>query len=216
MGSTGRFLIFLGGEPVPYPRFEGLVPHSILLACDSGIELLLKNGLYPDVFIGDLDSVGQNVISLIRPHIKKFYQFPKEKDKTDSELGVEYALNSRAGEIVIVGGLGRRLDHSLANIMLLFKINSAGVSGYILGARERVFYLPDDFELKARPGLTFSLIPFGRVTKLNISGVHYPLINGELDPGSSLGVSNYLEGEFLKIKKEGGPLFMVLLDEEVR
>lgn len=216
MGSTGRVLIFLGGEPVPYARFEGLVPHSMLLACDSGIELLLKNGLYPDVFIGDLDSVDHNVISSTRPHIEKFYQFPREKDKTDSELGVEYALNSGAREIVIVGGLGKRLDHSLANIMLLFKINSAGKSGYILGARERVFYLPDGFELKDRPGLTFSLIPFGNVTKLNIFGAHYPLINGKLDPGSSLGISNYLEGEVLKIKKEGGPLFMVLLDEEVR
>lgn len=214
MGSASRFLIFLGGEPVPYSRFKELVPHSILLACDSGIELLWENHLFPHVFVGDLDSADQEVLASVKPYIKNFYQFPVEKDKTDSELGVEYALSAGAREIVLVGGLGQRLDHTLANILLLLKIREAGVQGSIIGAKERIFCLSDEFELRGKPGLAFSLIPLGLVTNLNIIGAHYSLLGGKLYPGNSMGISNYMEGELLEIKKEGGPLIMILLEGE--
>jgi thiamine pyrophosphokinase len=212
VGATNRFLIFVGGEPVPLSRFEGLVPHSILVACDSGISTLLRNGLSPDFFLGDLDSVNPDVVLQFKGKIKGFFQFPIPKDKTDSELGVDLALKENAEEIIIIGGLGERLDHTLSNILLLLKIHQAGVKGQIIGAKERIFLLPDLFELEAPPGSLFSLIPLGRVVSINILGARFPLEDGEMVPGSTLGISNIIEGGILRVKKQGGPLFLVLLD----
>jgi len=104
----------------------------------------------------------------------------------------------------------------LANILLLVKIQAAGAMGYIIGAKEKVFCLPDEYELQGQPGLPFSLIPLGSVTNLHISGAHYSLSGGILYPGSSLGVSNYMEEGLLKIKKEGGPLIMILLEGYIK
>jgi thiamine pyrophosphokinase len=212
MGTADRSLIFLGGEPVPLSRWEGLVPGSLLIACDSGTMLLLANGLYPHVFIGDLDSLEESDISQIKPHLKEFLPFPREKDKTDSELGVEYAINAGAEEIVLIGGLGKRIDHTLANILLLLKIQEAGKSGYILDAKQKVSLLPDHFLYEGHPGLMFSLVPLSKTEKITISGAHFPLINGEIKPGNGLGLSNFMEGNWLEIKKEGGPILLVLLD----
>lgn len=189
-----------------------MVPQSTLVACDSGINCLLQNGLSPDFFLGDLDSVNSDVLFALKGKFKGFFQYPTQKDKTDSELGVDFALGQKANEVIIIGGLGLRLDHTLSNILLLEKIHRAGARGHIIGAKERVFLLPDCFQLEVSPGSFFSLIPFGRAFSVKIVGARFPLENGELIPGSTLGISNVAKEGFLKIKKQGGPLFLVLLD----
>lgn len=111
-------IIFTGGEKIaksklkPYLDFKGLV-----IACDSGIETALKHGFIVDYAVGDFDSIGNKKLL---DHVKKeILTYPKEKDDSDTELGIKLATKMGKEHILLIGGSGGRSDHFLANLDLL-------------------------------------------------------------------------------------------------
>ncbi len=112
-----RALIFLGGEAVPRSRFESLLSGSLLIAADSGAAWLVETNLRPQVLLGDFDSLDPALRTQLEPQVEDYLPFPADKAKTDGELAVEFALSRNLEEIVLIGGLGGRIDHAIGNAL---------------------------------------------------------------------------------------------------
>lgn len=91
--------------------------YPYLIAVDGGLNHCHKLGLKPDLIIGDLDSADKKILPLFDKVEKQV--FPADKDKTDLELAIEYALEQGATRITVFAALGNRIDHTLVNIHLL-------------------------------------------------------------------------------------------------
>lgn len=162
-----------------------------IVACNGGMKNAEKIGIQPDLLIGDLDSI-ENL------SIKNRIRFPKEKDKSDAELAIDWGLSSGFNRFEIWGALGGDIDHTLFNISLLLKLERSGKSG-------RIFHPPVSMLLLTRPGVVrgnvgdkVSLYPFSDVVKnVKVRGFKYPLHGENIIKGSSRTLSNEL------IEKEG-------------
>ncbi|UUZ82929.1 thiamine diphosphokinase [Paenibacillus sp. P26] len=123
---------------------------------------------------------------------------PVWKDLTDTEMAMTWAMEQGAQDLVLVGVLGDRLDHSLANVHLLRKALEAGVRRRIVDAQNEVQLMNGQHPLVLHPDHRYtqvSLLPLSlEVTGINLSGFLYPLNEATLTIGQSLGISNVLVG----------------------
>ena len=140
-------------------------------------------------------------------------RYPVEKDMTDSELALETAVGRGCKKIYILGAVGSRLDHSIANIFLLAKLLLKGVTGIIADERNEIFLVNDCITISQgeHAASKVSLIPFtGKVKGVSTAGLKYPLDNAELEIGSSLGISNEFSGTEAKITVQDGLLLVIV------
>jgi len=207
-----RALIFLGGEAVPRNRFESLLSGSLLIAADSGAAWLTETNLRPQVLLGDFDSLDPALRTKLEPQVEAYLPFPTDKDKTDGELAVDFALSRNLGEIVLIGGLGGRVDHAFGNAVLLFKIARKKRCGWMLNASSRIFPVPRRLQLDGVPGQMFSLLALSPVKGLTIKGATYPMQGGSLILGQTLALSNRFLHSTVQLEKEKGLLLAILLD----
>lgn len=181
---------------------------NLIICADKGIENADKAGVKPDVLVGDFDS------SSVRA-VKEIIRYPAEKDVTDTEIAVEYAIEKGAEKIVILGGTGGRADHTLANIMLLARTMQKGANIKMLDGTN-LFFVTDKSTVVEKQGFKYmSLFPlFGDVENLTLSGVRYPLDSFLLECNSSLCVSNEIIGKSAKIEFSKGTLLIVLSESD--
>ena len=144
---------------------------DFVICADKGARHLKSLGAEPDIFLGDFDSFkgGSGKAEKI--------EFPPEKDKTDTCLAVDYAISKGYDDILILGALGGRADHSLANIFLLKYMLDKNVRGELYDGKNRVFLTCNSFTV-AEKGAYVSLLPlFSDVEGLTLKGMKYPLNN---------------------------------------
>ena len=185
-------LIVSSGAIKDYELLKKTVAENDYIVCaDGGVNHLLKIGKMPDVVIGDLDSIGQEELNLIEKEDIKIEKFSTMKDETDTELCIDYILKKGFKEITLMGVTGTRLDHTLANIYLLKKIDSLQARGSIVDEHNIIHYVKESILLDRREGVFISIIPIdsdGVVVSLD--GFLYPLKNEYIDWTSTRGISN--------------------------
>lgn len=158
-----RAFIFTGGKTFCAEKMTDIPSDcDLIIAADSGCDTLRKfsedvKTIVPDIILGDMDSYPKDKISQFPDAV--FCSFPPEKDDTDTGLAVDTALSFGCKEIIIVGGLGGRLDHTLANVFLLENIRKSGACGVITDGKNRAYLAEKEnsFMLSSRKYL--SLIP---------------------------------------------------------
>lgn len=182
---------------------------DLVIAADSGLENARALGLSIAAVVGDYDSLGH------APDVDadvEVITVPTEKDVTDTQLAVEYALQKGAKEIAILGGLGGRLDHTLANISILEDLLAKGVRATIADGQNRVRLLHNDSTIVPRSGYTYiSLLALDPVCRgVEIEGVKYPLKKAKLHRTmGGFGVSNEITGNCCFISVRKGTLLIV-------
>ncbi|RJR16607.1 thiamine diphosphokinase [Candidatus Microgenomates bacterium] len=132
-----RIVIFGNGE-LDSKLLAEISSRDFVIGVDYGAYWLLKHKIIPQVAIGDFDSVSEEELQVIRKEIGEVREYEKEKDATDMDLAVDFAISKKPTEIILFGALGRRLDQTLANIGLLEKIADAGIQGWIKDAHNWV------------------------------------------------------------------------------
>ncbi|NLZ83584.1 MAG: thiamine diphosphokinase, partial [Clostridiales bacterium] len=148
-----------------------------------------------DFIVGDFDSVPKEIIERYKRNNVPTITFPIEKDKTDTELAIELAIEHHGKSIDIVGATGSRLDHTLANMNLLTIPLDQGIEAYIIDANNKFYLKKENFVIQKtnQYGDYISFLPFhGDVKGLSLRGFKYPLDNIILSPGESLCISNEL------------------------
>ncbi len=207
-----RAIVLSAGTVTDYECIRNLVrpgPGDLVICADGGAVHALALGLRPHLLIGDFDSIPPGVHAQIVALGTPVQQVPVEKDQTDTHLAIEAALARGATELVLVGGVGSRLDHTVANLLLLPRVP---VPVLVVNEHNIAQVLPPgaSLHLHGRTGDTFSLLPLTpEVTGVAATGCHWPLHGARLSWGSSLGVSNRLGPEGACISSETGWLLVI-------
>lgn len=188
-----------------------VIKNSDYIICADGAAKYLKEiNIYPDLLVGDLDSIDKDDLDWIKNGKIKTEKFPARKDMTDTELAIEFAFKKSPKSITIVGAIGSRIDHSLSNLMFLYKIHNMGIKSRIINEFNDITITNDILNLSGKIGQTISIIPIGgNVKGVTLEGLEYPLINHDINMGSSLGISNKFKEEHATISIKEGTVLVV-------
>ena len=197
------FYIFGSGEYGD--AATGVIPGAPVIAADGGLEALNARGIAPDLIVGDFDSYGGEL-----PEGVRVIRRPVRKDETDMELAVGLALERGAERIVIYGGLGGRLDHTLANIQLLAGLARRGVRGYLAGPGETVTALCAG-RARFTPDFrgVLSVFAYGGEAQITETGLLYGLHKAVLRDDRPLGVSNEFAGSPAEVTVHSGTAILL-------
>jgi thiamine pyrophosphokinase len=203
--SGGRF-----GDPIFFKKKIAEIGASLIIACDGGVRHIQKLGIKPDVIIGDMDSIEPAQLASYSAQGVQVIQYPANKDFTDTELALNYALNLKPTAIYIWGALGGRLDHTLANVFLLRKGQKAGIKTYLIDEYCEAFIVDKEAAFVDAEGVTVSLFAFSpQVEGLSLRGFVYSLKEAVLIMGESRGVSNIINEAHAKISVRAGNLLVI-------
>ena len=174
----------------------------IVIGADGGYEYLLKNGIKADIIVGDFDSLGYV------PKGENVTVLPKEKDETDTAAAVRIGIEKGADTFVIYGGLGGRLDHTIANIQLICALNQKGYKAFLLGEGSVITLVTDsDIVFDSRLLGYVSVFAHSEICEgVTIKGLKYCLDNARLKNSQALGVSNEFIGKPACISVKSGTL----------
>ena len=204
-----RALIVLGGDlPSPTLLRRCAGGAELTIAADRGLEAFEAAGVLPDLLLGDMDSVSAGTLTR-REGSTEMERLPCEKDDTDGGHAMEVALSRGATEITILGALGGRMDHALANLMLLMRAHEGGAFAQILDERVRIVRIDGEITLRGAKGDTISLIPIGEAHGVTLTGCYYHSQEAlSFDFVHPLGVSNVVTDDEARITVREGDLLL--------
>lgn len=204
-----RAAILLAGPIHPTARLVEACRGRRVIAADGGIAHADPLGLGVDLWVGDFDSTDPALADRHRAVPRR--SFPRRKDRTDGELAIEAALSDGADDLLLIGALGGpRTDHAFMHLVLLLRYAAAGhrIEAYD-GAERALPLAPRETRLPCRAGTTFSLLKFGDLHGLTITGARWPLADADLPFHSILTQSNEALGA-ITIAFRGGPVVLIL------
>jgi thiamine pyrophosphokinase len=165
-----------------------------------------------DLIVGDGDSLGEADLGRFAAAGIRIERSPVAKDESDTELAVRAAIDRGATDLVLVGALGGRLDHGLANLGLLAAPWLSGRTCVVLDAATRATLLtgPADREFAGRIGDIVSLLPLGDgVGGVTTTSLAYPLVDEPLPFGPARGLSNVRTAPVARVALRRGRLLIV-------
>lgn len=181
-----------------------LGPKDYLICADGGQKHLKALGLTPDVLLGDFDS------SLPEEGGYELLRYPPEKDDTDLMIALKLGLQKGYRDFRIYGGLGGRIDHTLAAIQGLSFLKDHGANGMLWQEKNEVWLLYNETASFPRRDVRVSLLCFSdRCTGVTTEGLQYPLQDAELTSGFPLGVSNEFSAPTAKVTVKTGKLLLI-------
>ena len=185
----------------------------VIVAADGGAQAAVELGLTPDVVLGDFDSIEPAALDALRERGVPVVPFPRDKDVTDGELAVRHAIEmlSAGAEVLLLGFLGGpRVDHELANALLLARLPSGCV---LLDEHAEVRLLRDGqrFEWSPEAGEIVTLLALTeRAEAVSTRGLRWGLQLATLELGSTHGVSNEaVQGQDAAVEVGRGLLLVV-------
>ncbi|MGI5976961.1 MAG: thiamine diphosphokinase [Candidatus Limivicinus sp.] len=204
--------LIVGGAPIAdYERVKSLLKDEYFtIYCDCGLRHREKLGIEPDLVVGDFDShprpegTGETIV------------LPCVKDDTDSVYAVKEALRRGFREFVLIGAVGARFDHTMANISLLLMLDKNGARGLIIDDHSRMELAGQETKYVDEGCIFFSLLSIaGPARGIEIKNAKYPLHDGEITPEYQYGVSNeVLPGKRAEISVAEGELLLVIIDRK--
>jgi thiamine pyrophosphokinase len=207
-----RAVVIANGRKELSPLLRQVVRAADLLVCaDGGTRLARAIGRPPHAVVGDLDSGDARSLAWARQRGAAIVRHPPEKDKTDTELAIDYALDAGAGDVDLVAALGRRMDHTLANVALLMRVQRRGGRGRILDGRTELFLASAQTLLHGQVGDLVSLIPLTEDAHgVRTQGLAYPLNGATLHADTTRGISNVMTSLPVSVGVERGWLLIVV------
>src|SRR5262249_7408219 len=155
-------LVFAGGDPVDEDVAARLpTGAATVVAADSGVEHALALGCTVDLVVGDFDSADPDAVDAAVTAGAEVRRYPQAKDKSDLELALDAAHERGASRLIVVGGAGGRLDHLLANMLLLASPSFADVEVEAMVGRARVTVIRRVARLTGSRGDLCSLFAVG-------------------------------------------------------
>jgi thiamine pyrophosphokinase len=212
---TVRAVIFANGELVDPQGVQGLLlPDDLIIAANGGAHHALSVGVVPQVIIGDLDSLPSDGRRKVEAAGSRIIAFSHRKDETDLELALRHARREGVTSIIILAALGGRLDHTVANLLLLALPEMAEINVRIVAGPQMAFLIHNgrsEVLVEGRPGDTVSLLPLGGdVMGVTAEGLEWPLHEETLRFGPARGVSNVLVAERARVRVQQGYLLCVV------
>ena len=181
---------------------------DLVIAADAGWLLAQKCGVRPDIIVGDFDSSPVPVTD----EETEILRVPVEKDDTDTTLACNIAIERGAREILLIGGTGGRLDHTLSNVFLLERLHRRGIRLTLTDGTNRARILENESVSLPKAQFTyFSLLSLG-ASVISLAGCKYPLENAPLTRTDLYAVSNEITSASAAITVAGDPVLLIESD----
>ncbi|WAA13909.1 thiamine diphosphokinase [Fervidibacillus halotolerans] len=183
------------------------------IAVDKGVKYLMDEGIVPNMAVGDFDSISEKEREIYEQTVPLFKIYEKEKDETDLDIALSFALEKKPKIIRIFGATGGRIDHLMANISLLIK--PLQINGPLIELIDRQNLIqvkgPGQYVLKRKLDKPYiSFIPLtNKIAGLTLKGFKYPLEDRQIPFGSTLCISNELIQEYGTYSFEKGILLVI-------
>lgn len=181
---------------------------DLVIAADGGYGHLKRMGVAPDIIIGDFDSLETPPMDSIGSNIQTH---PCEKDDTDMMLAIKYGLSKGYSRFFLYGGIGGRLDHTVANLQALAYLARRGARGVLMDEAACATVIREDvltFDADMR-GIVSIFALDERAEGVTSKGLKYPLIDATLTNSFPLGVSNAFTGAESVISVKKGSLLVI-------
>ena len=194
----------------PLLMIREIDPDDFLICADIGLSYCLEAGRVPDLIIGDFDSYefpeGNDLIKDV-PVVR----LPVIKDHTDLDISIQKAAELGYTDISVYGGLGGRVDQTVANIQLMIGAKERGIDVTLKDPDNEAMIVTDSVTIKKKEGYFLSLFAVnGDVSGLSVKGTKYELDDAVLTESFPLGVSNDFGTGDAEISLDKGMLLVVL------
>ena len=206
-------VVIVNGGELTTRAVAAIPPAAIIIAADGGLDRALAAGVEPHRLIGDLDSVSPSGRGWAVRRQIVITEFSPDKDATDTELALAAAVERGCDDLLVLAGVGDRLDHTLGTITALGASTLHDVASVRMvwgDSVVRIAHARRPLTLRPQDGSTFSLLALhGPCAGLTILGARWPLHDAELRPASSVGISNEFVAATVEITVGSGIVTVV-------
>ncbi|MCX6084088.1 MAG: thiamine diphosphokinase [Caldiserica bacterium] len=209
--SAAPTIVFAGGDPGSFSYLHTVdYADAFLVAVDRGLAVMSELGLTPDLFVGDCDSVVPELLAGLDREHTRVVALPAHKDVSDLEAAFDLLVTmGRQGSVLVLAGLGGRLDHSLFNLQLAARHLADFEDITFEDDRCLVRPLTGGNALQLPPRATVSFVPVTREVELSLTGFEYPLSHAVVQRGSTRTLSNVACGLVQQVVVERGTVVMI-------
>jgi len=204
--------IFLNGAPDSERLIQAVVgPANLVIAADGGARYALSAGIVPDLIVGDMDSLGEDLARGIEGRGAELQRHPARKDKMDGHLAVLAARERGATAADFLCAVGGEIGAVFAVPHILLAAERIGLRSTVVADWGRMFVIEDDSRtVEGAAGESVSVFPLSGLAKgVTLEGMSYPLKSAVLQPGDTLGFHNELVGRKAKVSVLNGTLLVV-------
>jgi thiamine pyrophosphokinase len=206
-----RALIITGGR-VSLSQLTDVMANDdfdLIIGVDHGIDYMAECDITPDIILGDFDSCLPDTLMYFEKKQVEKIVFPAKKDMTDTQLAFELMIERSMDEVVVLGAMGSRQDHTMANLLLM-TYYSKKFNLIYLDATNRIKLAKSYQSIEKGHYKYISLQPLSEnVNGVSFSGVKYPLNKATLKSSSSYGISNEITSESATLWVDLGDLLII-------
>lgn len=206
--------IMAGGPKTFIPSIERYTNDAVWIGVDRGVLYLMEYSIPMEAAFGDFDSVTDEEWEKIEDSTNLIKRFKPEKDETDMELAVDWAIAQGATNIKLFGATGGRMDHSMANLQLLLReaLNGHDITIEIIDNQNEIKVVrAGSYTIKENKEFPYvSFFPYStNIVGLTLEGFKYPLVRRNLPTSSTLCISNELIRETGTFSFDDGILMVI-------
>ncbi len=212
-----RCVIITSYQSAPIKESFQFMDDDYIICADGGYSFALAEGIHPDLIIGDFDSIDaasmkEAVDRSTSGSSCQIIQLAKEKDDTDTLYCIKHGIAHGFEQFVVLGGLGGRLDHTIANLQAMsYAIDQHSSIWFLDGKNRATMRNPGTISIDEIHGSKISLMAFTDYCEgVSIQGVKYPLENDLLDHSFPLGISNEFLEKKIEVSHKSGKLLIIL------
>jgi thiamine pyrophosphokinase len=187
-------------------KYLQTIGYSALFCADGGADSAKKSGFVPDYIIGDFDSANDQTIRYFK-NKSKIIRIKRQND-TDVEKCLKFIIKKKYKEVMLLGALGDRLDHSFCNLGIVHKFFDK-IKIRIISGRSILTPYTGNVNLITLKGEIVSLYGINDKTKITSRGLKYPLKRTALPFGKKESTSNVAVEDSVRLNVEGGIIFVI-------
>lgn len=183
---------------------------DIILCADGGANYAYQMDATPAYIVGDMDSILPQVMDFYKEQGVEFRRYPQRKDFTDTQLILNLIEELDADEIVFLGSLGKRLDHTLANIYCGAELALKGKKVWHYTSSYSAYLVSNEITISGKVGDMVSVLALSEQAQgVYEQGFEYPLKNVTLEKWNPYAISNVLAKNEGVIKVGKGLLLVI-------
>ncbi|MDO4528524.1 MAG: thiamine diphosphokinase [bacterium] len=187
-----------------------------IVCLDGGWDIARQQGVRADLLLGDFDSIQGPLPG--EDGGPKVLRYPPEKDYTDLELALRVLDADTTPDVLIIGGLGGRLDQTIINVQMLARYTGDPFDRIeLMDGHNRCFVLHGGAQeegpciIPSQPDSYLSLLPLTEeCTGVYLQGAKYPLSDAVLHKSASIGISNEFYADQAELRLARGTLLVVI------
>jgi len=214
---TASTIVFAGGDPGDASFLRALdYAGCFIVAVDRGLSVAAELGLTPDLFVGDGDSVPLHLLEALDRTRTRVVMLPVHKDVSDLEAAFDtLAATGHTGPVLVLAGLGGRLDHCLFNLQLAARYMTPFQSVSFEDDQCLVRPLAGSTVLQLPLEATVSFVPETAEVEVSLAGFAYPLDHALVQRGSTRLLSNVVSSAIQHVDVHRGLVFMIAWKHQI-